>query len=83
MEEGRMIKHKLGYTGLLQAVGRFCDKEKMDEIFLMEFDKGIVLQAIKVESTGEGYIRRIATYTWSYEQVAEMAPKSTPKAPQA
>ncbi len=78
MEEGRMLKHRIGYQEILRAVGHFCDELKMDEICLLEFDKGIVLQGIHVQSTGEGYIRQIVTQTWTYEQIAEMAKKSRP-----
>ena len=72
MEEGRLLKHRIGYGPLLEALGRFCDQEKLDEITLLEFEKGFVLQGLKVESTSEGYIRRIVTHTWSYEEVAGM-----------
>ncbi|MGB9723027.1 MAG: hypothetical protein ACP5OO_02260 [Chloroflexia bacterium] len=74
MEEGRMVKYRMGYEKLLQAVGRFCDEQKLDEICVMEFEKGLILRALQVESTGEGYIRRAVSYTWSYEQVAGMVP---------
>lgn len=32
MEESRMVKYRLGYEKLLQALGRFCDEQKLDEI---------------------------------------------------
>ncbi|MBN1485838.1 MAG: hypothetical protein JXA37_14080 [Chloroflexia bacterium] len=77
MENGRMLKHQLGYLKLLRIVGQFCDKEKLDEISVLEFEKGILLQGIKVDSTSQGYIRRMATYTWSYEDLAAMSEPST------
>jgi hypothetical protein len=73
MEEGRMLKHQIGYEKLLRAVGRFCDDQKMDEVCLLEFEKGMVLQGLQVSSTGEGYIRHLVSYTWSYEQIAQLA----------
>lgn len=73
MEEGRMLKHRLGYEKLLQAIGKFCQEQKLDEVCLIEFDKGFVLQALQVEPTGESYVRRMVSFTWSYEQVAQMA----------
>ncbi len=82
MEEGRLFKHRVGYGALLEAVGRFCDREKLDEITLLEFEKGFILQGIKIETTSEGYIRHIVTHTWSYEDVAGMArpaKESTPE----
>lgn len=75
MEESRMQKYQMGYAKLLQVVGRFCDESKLDEISLLEFDKGIVLQGLQVESTSEGYIRRSVTHTWSYDQLSDMARK--------
>jgi len=72
MEDGRMLKHQLGYKVLLRIVGQFCDEQKLDEITLIEFDKGIVLQGMQVQSTHEGYIRRVVTHTWSYEEIAAM-----------
>ncbi len=73
MEDGRMLKHKVGYEKLLRAVGRFCEEQKLDEICLLEFEKGIVLQGLRVASTGDGYIRHMVSYTWSYEQLAQWA----------
>ena len=73
MEEGRMLKHQVGYEKLLRAVGRFCDEQKLDEVCVLEFEKGIVLQGLHVSSTGEGYIRHLVSYTWSYEQIAHLA----------
>lgn len=75
MEEERMTKYNLGYAKLLQVVGRFCDEKKLDEVSLLEFDRGIVLQGIRVDSTAEGYIRQLVTHTWSYDQLAEMGRK--------
>lgn len=73
MEEGRMLKHRVGYEKMLRAIGKFCQEQQLDEVCLIEFDKGFVLQALKVEPTGEGYVRRLASFTWSYEQIAQMA----------
>jgi len=73
MEEGRALKNRLGYEALLRALGRFCDEQRLDEIGLLEFDKGIVLQGLQVQSTGEGYIRRHVTHTWSFEEIARLA----------
>jgi hypothetical protein len=70
VEEGQSLKHRLGYEALLRALGRYCDKEQLDEIGLLEFDNGLVLQGLKVESTGEGYIRLMVTHTWSFEEIA-------------
>ena len=72
MEEGRMLKYKLGYEKMLRAVGRFCDQHKVDEVCLLEFEKGIILQGLQVDSTSDGYIRRLVSETWSYEQLAEL-----------
>ena len=73
MEEGRMIKYKLGYEKMLRAVGRFCDEHKLDEVCLLEFEKGVILQGLEVQSTSDGYIRRLISQTWSYEQIAAMS----------
>jgi hypothetical protein len=73
MEEGRMLKYNLGYEKMLCVVGRFCDQHKLDEVCLLEFEKGIVLQGLQIDSTSEGYSRRLVSETWSYEQLAEMA----------
>jgi hypothetical protein len=73
MEEGRMLKYKLGYEKMLQAIGRYCDERKLDEVCLLEFEKGIVLQGLQVDSTSEGYIRQLVSATWSFEQIAEMS----------
>ena len=81
MEERRMVKYQVGYEKLLQAIGRFCDEQKLDEICVMEFEEGLILRALQVESTGEGYVRRAVTHTWSYDQVAGMIPP--PPAPPA
>jgi len=80
MEEGRMLKYELGYGTMLRIVGQFCDATKLDEITLIEFDKGIVLQGLQVQSTQDGYIRRMATYTWSYEELAAMDKQGKPQA---
>lgn len=72
MEESRMAKHRLGYEKIMRAIGRFCQEQQLDEICLIEFDKGFVLQGLKVEPTGEGYVRHMASFTWSYEQIARM-----------
>jgi hypothetical protein len=73
MEEGRMLKYNLGYEKMLRAVGKFCDQHKLDEVCLLEFEKGILIQGLQVESTSQGYIRRLVSETWSYEQLAAMA----------
>jgi len=72
MDEGRALKNRLGYEALLRAVGWFCDEQKLDEVGLLEFDKGIVLQGLEVQSTSDGYIRRHVTHTWSFEEIARM-----------
>ena len=73
MEEGRAIRYKLGYEKILRAIGKYCDQHKLDEVCLLEFEKGVVLQGLRVESTSEGYIRELVSETWSYEQIAAMA----------
>lgn len=73
MEQGRYLKHRIGYEALFRALGHFCDQESLDEVGLIEFEKGFILQGIKVAATEEGYIRRIITRTWSYEDVNQMA----------
>jgi hypothetical protein len=73
MENGRLLKHQVGYGTFLQAVGQFCDQEQFDEITVIEFEKGFILQGLKVQSTSEGYIRRLITHTWSYEDISKMA----------
>ncbi len=76
VEGGRTIKARLGYEKILRAVGHYCDQHQLDEICVMEFEKGVVLQGFKVESTEEGYIRRITTHTLSYEQINDLAKRS-------
>jgi hypothetical protein len=73
MENGRLLKHQVGYDTFLRAVGRFCDQEQFDEISLIEFEKGFILQGLKVQSTSQGYIRSLITHTWSYEEISKMA----------
>jgi len=73
MEEGRSLRYKLGYEKMLRAVGKFCDEHKLEEVCLLEFEKGVVLQALQIDSTSDGYIRRLVSETWSYQQLAEMA----------
>jgi hypothetical protein len=73
MDEGRTLKYKLGYEKILRAVGRYCDKHRLEEVCLIEFEKGIILQGLQVESTSDGYTRRLISETWAYEQLANMA----------
>lgn len=73
MEEGRMLRYKMGYEKMLSTIGRLCDERKLDEVCLLEFERGIILQGLQVESTGEGWMRRLVSETWSYEQIAAMA----------
>ncbi len=74
-EGGRAIKSRLGYEKILRAIGHYCDQHRLDEVCLMEFDKGVVLQGFQVESTGEGYRRQITTHTLSYEQISDIVKK--------
>lgn len=75
MESAQLLKHRIGYEDLLRAVGRFCDEEHMDEIAVVEFDRGIVLQGLEAEETAEGYYRRHVTYSWSFAELAEAIQK--------
>lgn len=63
----------MGYEEILRTLGRFCDEEQLDEVGLLEFDQGMVVQGLKVASTGEGYIRLSVTHIWSFEQIAKEA----------
>lgn len=72
MEEGRSLKYKLGYEKILRAVGKYCDQHHLEEVCLLEFEKGVILQGLQVEATNEGYIRRLVSETWSFEQIASM-----------
>ncbi len=73
MEEGRSLKYKLGYERFLRAIGKYCDHHHLEEVCLLEFEKGVILQGLQIESTSEGYIRRLVSETWSFEQIARMA----------
>ncbi len=73
MEEGRALKYKLGYEKILRAVGKYCDQQHLEEVCLLEFEKGLILQGLRVESTSQGYIRHLVSETWSFEQIASMA----------
>ena len=73
MDDARALRHSLGYEVILRTVGRFCDKEQLDEVGVLEFDQGIIIQGLKVASTSEGYIRMSVTHTWSFEDIAKMA----------
>ncbi|MGC8875314.1 MAG: hypothetical protein ACP5SI_12825 [Chloroflexia bacterium] len=71
MENPQLLKHQIGYENLLRMIGRFCDEEHMDEIAVIEFDRGVVLQGLEAEETAEGYYRRHVTYSWSFSEIAE------------
>ncbi len=75
MENTQLLKHRVGYENLLRAIGRFCDEEHMDEIAVIEFDRGLVLQGLEAEETAEGYYRRHVTYSWSFAELAEAIQK--------
>jgi hypothetical protein len=69
------LKHRVGYENLLRMIGRFCDQEHLDEVAVLEFDQGLVLQGLEAEATAEGYYRRHVTYSWSFAEIAEAIQK--------
>ncbi len=64
--------NRIRYDLLLAALGRFAEEHRLNELCILEFEEGVILQGTTLVQTAEGYKRLPETHVLSHADAREM-----------
>lgn len=67
-----LLRKKLGYQEMFQAVARFVEKERLRDVCLLEVEGGVVVQGYGLVDTKEGWSLALKTQTLSYADLQKL-----------
>lgn len=72
---------RLRYDLLLAALGRFAEEHRLNDLCILEFEEGVIIQGTTLVQTAEGYKRSAVTHVLSHNDLKEMVRKLVTKKP--
>jgi len=60
---------RVDYPEILRALGHFIQREHLNEVSILEFDRGWMIAGLTYQSTALGFIRIPADFVLSHEEV--------------
>ncbi len=63
---------RLSYEQVLQAVGRYAEKERLRDICLLEVERGMIIQGRALISTREGFNYDLRTKILSHDDLKRL-----------
>ncbi|NWG19994.1 MAG: hypothetical protein HXY39_06665 [Chloroflexi bacterium] len=67
-----MQKERIDYPELLRSLGHFIQQQHLNEVTILEFDRGWIITGITYQSTAQGFIRVPADYVLSHDEVRRL-----------
>jgi hypothetical protein len=63
---------RVDYPELLRALGHFIQREHLNEVSILEFDRGWMIAGLTYQTTAQGFVRIPADFVLSHEEVRKL-----------
>lgn len=67
-----MPPERIDYPELLRSLGQFIQQQHLNEVTILEFDRGWIISGITYQSTAQGFIRVPADFVLSHDELRHL-----------
>jgi hypothetical protein len=64
-----MPHERIDYPEMLRLPGQFIQQQHLNEVAILEFDRGWIVSGVTYQNTAQGFIRVAADFVLSHEEL--------------